>query len=162
MVKITVTDKNEAPAVTGVVEVTFNEGSSGVITTPLQAYMADDPDAGAPTPTWTVGGADGSKFTADDGELKFKKKPDYEMPTDANMDNVYEVTVQASDDRLTGMRKVRVTVENAEEGGVVTLNKVQPRVGLPVTATLEDPDGSISKLTWQWSISGSRRFNGSG
>ena len=69
------------------------------------------------------------------------------------MDNVYEVMVQASDARLTGMMNVMVTVENAEEAGVVTLSKVQPRVGIPVTAMLEDPDGSISKLTWQWSIS---------
>ena len=90
------------------------------------------------------------------GQLKFKVKPDYEMPTDANTDNVYEVTVQASDGRLTGMRKVMVTVTNTEEDGVVTLSSVQPVVGIPVTASLDDPDGSISKLTWQWS-DGERR-----
>ena len=151
-VVISVTDKNEAPAVTGDAEVTFEE-VTGDITTALHTYDAADPDDGAPDPTWTVGGADGSKFTAEGGALMFKKKPNYEMPTDANTDNVYEVTVQATDARLTGMRKVRVTVENAEEGGVVTLNKVQPRVGIPVMAMLEDPDGGISKLTWQWSIS---------
>ena len=43
---------------------------------------------------------------------------------------------------------------NAEEAGVVTLDKITPVVGIPVTAMLEDPDGGISKLTWQWSISG--------
>ena len=52
------------------------------------------------------------------GELKFKKKPDYEKPTDADMDNVYEVTVQASDGKLTGMLKVKVTVTNENEDGV--------------------------------------------
>ena len=107
---------------------------------------------GESEPTWSVGGADGSKFTAEEGALKFKAKPDYEMPTDADKDNVYEVTVQASDGRLTGMRKVMVSVTNAEEVGVVTLNKVTPVVGIPVTASLTDPDGGISKLTWQWSI----------
>ena len=101
--------------------------------------------------SWSVAGPDGSKFTAVDGELKFKAKPDYENATDANTDNVYEVTVQASDGRLTGMRKVKVTVENADEDGVVTLSKTQPRVGIVVTASLTDPDGSISGLTWQWS-----------
>ena len=59
--------------------------------------------------------------------------------------------MQASDGRLTGMRKVKVTVENANEEGVVTLSKTQPRVGIAVTASLTDPDGSISSLTWQWS-----------
>ena len=55
----------------------------------------------------------GAKFTAEGGELKFKApKPDYENPADANGDNVYEVTVQASDGRLTGALAVKVTVAN--------------------------------------------------
>ena len=100
--------------------------------------------------TWSLGGADGSKFEIDldDGELRFKKKPDYEKPTDADVDNVYEVTVQASDGKLTGMLKVKVTVSNENEVGTVTLDKVTPVVGIPVTATLKDADGGISKLTW--------------
>ena len=150
---ITVTDVNEAPDVMGDAAVTFDE-TTGNIDTALDTYTADDPDDGAPTSTWSVDGADGSKFTAAGGELKFKKKPDYENPTDANKDNVYEVTVQASDGKKTGMRKVMVSVTNADEDGVVTLSKVQPVVGIPVKATLTDPDGSISKLTWQWSRNG--------
>ena len=58
-------------------------------------------------------GASSTLITAD-GDLTFKKKPDYEKPTDADMDNVYEVTVQASDGKLTGMLKVKVTVTNEE------------------------------------------------
>ena len=59
----------------------------------------------------------------DEGELRFKKKPDYEKPTDADMDNVYEVTVQASDGKLTGMLKVKVTVSNENEVGTVSLGQ---------------------------------------
>ena len=111
-----------------------------------------------------MGGADGSKFNigneTDPGELRFKKKPNYEKPTDANEDNVYEVTVQASDGRKTGMMKVMVTVTNANgRVGVVTLDKITPVVGIPVTASLTDPDGGISKLTWQWSIAGAGSVN---
>ena len=113
-----------------------------------------------------MGGADGSKFNIGNetdgmpGELKFKKKPNYEKPTDANEDNVYEVTVQASDGRKTGMMKVMVTVTNANgRVGVVTLDKITPVVGIPVTASLTDPDGGISKLTWQWSIAGAGSVN---
>ena len=41
--------------------------------------------------------------------MKFKAKPNYEMPTDANMDNVYEVTVRAADvDSYIGMKAVKV------------------------------------------------------
>ena len=156
-VMVTVTDVNEAPAVDGDAALTFNE-VAGDITVLLDTYMADDPDAGAPDSTWSVGGADGSKFNigneegGNPGELKFKKKPDYEKPTDADTDNVYEVTVQASDGKKTGILKVMVTVLNEEEAGVVTLDKITPVVGIPVTAMLEDPDGGVSKLTWQWSI----------
>ena len=152
-VAITVTDVNEAPAVTGAPAVRFAE-IAGDSAAALDTYMATDQDVGDSTFTWSVAGPDGSKFTATGGELKFKAKPDYENTTDANTNNVYEVTVQASDGKLTGMRKVRVTVENEEEVGVVTLSKTQPRVGIAVTASLTDPDDSISNLRWQWSITG--------
>ena len=50
-----------------------------------------------------------------------------------------------------GTMDVKVTVANEEEAGVVTLSRTQPRVGVAVRASLTDPDGSISGLTWQWS-----------
>ena len=150
-VNIAVTDVGEPPVVAGDEAVTFNE-NTGVIDTALGDYTASDPDDGAPTPTWSVAGPDGSKFTATGGDLQFKAKPDYEDPTDADTDNVYEVTVQATDgDSNRGMKMVKVTVVNENESGVVTLSKTQPRVGIAVTASLTDPDGSISSLTWQWS-----------
>ena len=152
-VVITVTDVNEAPAVSGDAEVTFQE-VQGIIATALHTYTAADPDDGAPTPTWSVAGVDGAKFTAEGGALMFNAQPDFEAPTDANRDNVYEVTVQASEGKLVGMKRVKVTVLNEEEAGTVTLSKSQPRVGIPVTATLNDPDGSISRLAWQWSTQG--------
>ena len=85
------------------------------------------------------------------------------MPTgDANMDNVYEVTVQAADaDGNTGMKMVKVTVTRTpNEAGMVTLDKVQPRVGFAVKASLEDPDGSISGLTWAWTSSSGDALGG--
>ena len=151
-VVIRVTDVNDAPVVAAAdgstATPTFAE-VGGAIINALGTYNATDDDGD--TTTLSLGGADGSKFEINDvDELRFKKKPDYEKPTDADMDNVYEVTVQASDSKLTGMLKVKVTVSNEEEPGVVTLDKVTPVEGIPVTATLKDPDGGISKLTWAW------------
>ena len=122
----------------------------------VATYTATDQDTVDQQRRWSLGGADGSKFNIAEanGELTFKKKPDYEKPTDADMDNVYEVTVQASDSKLTGMLKVKVTVTNEEEAGTVSLDKATPVVGIPVTATLKDADGGISKLTWAWVVSG--------
>ena len=158
-VTITVTDVNDAPVVAAAGDSTATPTFAellGDITTALGTYEATDQDEDAPERTWSLGGADGSKFdiAQADGGLTFKKKPDYEKPIDADMDNVYEVTVQASDGRLTGMLKVKVTVNNENEEGTVTLDKVTPVVGIPVTASLKDADGGISKLTWQWSING--------
>ena len=76
--------------------------------------------------------------------------PNYEMPADDNMDNTYEVMVVATVGGMSGTRDVKVMVDNVEEAGTVTLNRIQPRAGVSVTATLTDPDGSISGLTWQW------------
>ena len=58
--------------------------------------------------------------------------------------------VAADSDGNRGTMDVEVTVENEDEPGVVTLSRTQPRVGVEVTASLTDPDGSISGLRWQW------------
>ena len=55
---------------------------------------------------------------------------------------------------MAGTRDVKVTVNNVEEDGTVTLNKTVPVVGIEVTASLSDPDGRISGLTWQWALVG--------
>ena len=40
-----------------------------------------------------------------------------------------------------------------DRAGTVTFRSTLPRVGAALTATLTDPDGSISNLTWQWASS---------
>ena len=133
-VTITVTNVNEPPAVDGGAAATFEE-EAGAIITPLSNYTANDPETSGDNNdvTWSVAGADGSKFEIDNGALTFKDKPDYEMPTDTNKDNVYEVTVRAADaDGYIGTLAVKVSVTNENEDGVVTLSKIQPRVGVAV------------------------------
>ena len=149
-VTITVTDVNEPPAVTGDAAVPFAE--NGTITNPLHTYVEDNPEDDE-TSVWSKTGADAGKFDiSTNGDLMFKAQPDYEAPGDANGDNVYEVTVVATDDDGNrGAKAVKVTVTNEDEAGVVTLSRTQPRVGVSVTASLTDPDGSISGLRWQWS-----------
>ena len=103
-----------------------------------------------------MAGADRGKFDFDitNGQLTFKAAPDYEKPGDANKDNVYEVTVEATDAvGNTGTKDVKVTVTNVNEDGTVTMSQRQPRVGVPITASLTDLDGDVSNVTWQWSRS---------
>ena len=55
----------------------------------------------------------------------------------------------ATDDSIT----VTITVTNAEEEGTVALSSAQPQVDSPLTATLTDPDGSVSGVAWEWESS---------
>jgi hypothetical protein len=68
-------------------------------TTFVTQVVAVDPDLPAQTITFSlVGGTDRSKFgITPDGRLSFLTPPDFDMPMDSNGDNVYVVTVQASD-----------------------------------------------------------------
>ena len=116
-------------------------------------------------------GDDADDFMIDGGVLSFAKSPDYEMATDGDRnndgdsddtdeeasDNVYEVTVQATDEsNKVGMHEVTVEVTNVEEMGTVTLSALRPQSQTAFNATLTDPDGAASDLKWQWSKSSSR------
>ena len=112
-----------------------------------------------------IAGSDGHLFeysTPDDGigrRLHFKKTnlPDYENPMDHNRDNVYEVTVIVRDNGgATGMKKVGITVMNVDEAGKLVLSPEQPHDGMPVTATLTDPDGVEIITDWKWAETNSR------
>ena len=89
--------------------------------------------------------------------------PNFEGPADENMDNVYDLTIGASDpaDNLTEV-DVTVTVTNVDEAGTVTLSSGQPVEGVRLTAILADPDGRSSNIRWQWARSsdGSYRLDG--
>ena len=80
-----------------------------------------------------------------------RRPPNFEKPADADKDNVYEVTITATDGNANmATRDVKVTVTNAEEAGTVTLSQPRPRVGLAITASYSDPDGGLASATWQW------------
>ena len=154
-ITIIVTEVNEPPAITGTADIDVEE--NGNISLPDRVYTATDRDvdtAGTEM-TWSLSGPDAGMFDEakieDTHDLQFKAQPDYEMPGDANGDNTYEVTVVVADsDGNRGTKDVKVKVTNIEEAGTVALSRTQPRVGVPVTASLTDPDGSISGLRWQW------------
>ena len=146
MVTIMVTDMDEAPDVTGEASIEYTENGTGPVTT----YTAVDPEMTA-IASWTLGGADAADFTIEGGVLMFKKSPNYEMAMDDGTDNMYMVTVQAMDSTgKTGTKMVTVEVTNEEESGMVTLSALRPQSATMFTATLTDPDGSITGTTWQW------------
>ena len=100
-----------------------------------------------------MSGPDAGDFTIINGALTFRASPNYEMPADADGDNVYEVMVAATDaDSNRGEESVKVKVANVDEPGTVALSAVQARVGVSLTASLTDHRRwSVTGVTWQWS-----------
>ncbi len=146
-VTITVGDVDEAPEITGRDSVEVDEDASRFVET----YSASDPEGAAAG--LTLGGADGGDFEFDGSVLEFAATPDYESPADSNRDNVYLVTLTASDGSNTRPLAVTVTVGNVDEAGTVMLSSLQPQAGTAFTASLSDPDGRASGVTWQWETS---------
>ncbi len=103
--------------------------------------------------TWSLQGDDADDFDIMGGTLTFMRAPDYEDPADADMNNIYSVIVKANDGASEATKTVTVRVENEEEKGMVELSSLTPVVDVELTATLTDPDGSITGETWQWSRS---------
>ena len=150
-VTIIVTNVEEAPDVTGDAALTFPEGTAVNTSLNTVTYTAEDPEDATPNLTLVLAGADKGDFTLNNGTLMFTAVPDYENPGDANKDNVYEVTVEATDAvGLIGTKDVKITVTNADDPGAVALSQLQPRVGVAITASVTDPDGDVSNVTWQW------------
>ena len=158
-VTINVTDVDEPPTITAGDTV---ENYAEIRTDKVGDfnYVATDPEDNDNAPQkilkWSLSGADASKFkignsNSDRGELNFKAQPDYEASASADGDTIYEVTVVVTDsDGLTDSRDVIVRVTNENEPGTVTLSNLQPEVGVPIMAELEDPDGVVGTVEWQW------------
>ena len=79
-----------------------------------------------------------------------RKGPSFEAMDSADGDNVYLVTVTASDGSASKSQAVSVTVRNVEEDGKVTLSQLVPQEGIAITARLRDDDGNITGTEWQW------------
>ena len=156
-VTVTITEVNEGPEISGAQTLTFGENTA--TDRVLATYSATDPeDTAADITRWSASGRDGGDFTINsDGELTFRYPPNYERPADANRDNLYEVTVRASDGRVYGSYDVVVTVQAVDEapelrsGSRVEFSYRENGTSSLYTYRATDPEGSDVA----WSVSGS-------
>ena len=144
-VTVTVTNVNEAPAVTGEAAPTFAENGSNAVA----SYSATDPERD--TLTWSVSGSD--FWISQRGQLYFRMPPSFETRTN------YRVTVTAEDGGgLSDALTVDVTVTDVEEEGTVTITP--PRgwadAGTQLSGALEDGDRVTGSIDWQWARSSNR------
>ncbi|MEI6161163.1 MAG: FG-GAP-like repeat-containing protein, partial [Roseococcus sp.] len=111
-ITVTVTAQNDAPKVTSDATASFVENATGIV---YQATWSD-PDGGT-TLTWSLGGADARLFNISaTGAVSFKAAPNFEAPADAGANNVYDITVTASDGALSSAaRAVAISVTDVLE-----------------------------------------------
>lgn len=107
---VTVTRVNDAPVITSngggaTANVNVNETLTSVTT-----VVATDAEGSAIT--YSLGGIDASLFNLNSstGVLTFKNAPDFENPQDSGGNNVYNVTVYASDSLLLDQQDIAITV----------------------------------------------------
>ena len=151
-VTITVEDVDESPTLTGEDSVEYAE--NGLL--PVAEYKATDPEK--ESLTWSLAGTDRGDFTISNGVLSFDSAPNYESPTDAGGNNVYEVTVVASDGTSSpATLDVTITVTPVDEvhtltgpaGGSYEENVTGSLAFYSVT----DPEG----VSPTWSLAGADR-----
>ena len=108
------------PTIQSLATVNYSENGVGTAYT----VIAADADA-ASTFTFSLGGADAAKFSINSstGVVKFLASPNYESPTDVGGNNVYDISVAASDGVHTSAAKaVAITVTNVGEAGDTSID----------------------------------------
>jgi serralysin len=144
---------DHTPSVTSGGTATFTENATGTVYT----ATGSDPDAGT-TLSWSLSGTDADLFdiNATTGAVTFKTAPNYEAPADDGKNNVYDITLTASDGVFSSAEKsVTITVTNANEAPIITsaatASFAENATGTAYTATGSDPDAGT---TLSWSLGG--------
>ena len=123
-------------------------------------YTAVAEDADGDPLTYSLSGTDAGLFMIDrsTGEVRFRAAPDFENPVDDDKDNVYDVTVKATDgDSNSTEHAVAITVTNINDNAPVFNSPSSASVGenlrvgdAAYTAEAHDLDGD----TLTYSLSG--------
>jgi glucose/arabinose dehydrogenase len=130
---------NSAPRFTSAATAQSPENTSASV------YRATAADPDGQTPSFSIaGGADGLLFSivSGTGDLSFRTAPDFEQPTDANRDNVYELTLQATDGQASATLDLRLTVTDVI--GTLSVRRVASGLNEPLFLTaLDDGSGRV-------------------
>ncbi len=167
---VSVTAVNDAPVITSNGGGTSASISIAENSTAVTTVTATDVDSS--NLVYSIsGGADAARFTIDSttGALSFVTAPNFEAPTDAGGNNVYDVIVQVSDGSLTDTQAIAVTVTDVNEhsvGAVSDANAAANQVAenatngstVGITANAVDADGSNNTVTYTLSDNAGGRF----
>jgi len=150
-ITFTVTDVNEAPALTVNTPYSVAEGTTAVGT-----VTTTDVDAGTTTFTYSLSGTDADDFTitktgaAQNGVIAFSSAPDFETKT------AYSLNVLVSDGTNTTTKAIVVNVTNVNDNSPV-LSVATPysvAEGTTAVGTVTTTDGDAGTTTFTYSLSG--------
>jgi hypothetical protein len=144
--QVTLTNENEQPSITSSATPTVAENQTAVID--VESTDPDGETEGGGGLTYSLtGGADQALFAidADTGVLSFVVAPDFEAPSDAGGDNIYDVQVTVTDaGSLTAVQDLTVTVTDVNEGPRIDSSatpSVAENTTAVITVTTTDPEG---------------------
>ena len=160
-VTVTVTNVNEAPTVTGSASHIYQEIIEGDVAHPVAVFGFSDSEGN--DVTWSLSGTDRGDFTVTKtstgaGQLAFGRSADFESPADSGGNNVYNVTVVATDDGTpsqAGRLDVTVTVQDVNEApstptGNASITVAENSTGNLSRYSSSDPE----RRTIEWSVTG--------
>ena len=85
------------------------------------AFTVTATDANGDSLTYSISGDDSSLMSISSvGIVTFKTAPDFEVPSDANADNVYMIVAAVSDGSLSDSKTFQVTVTNDTSDDITT------------------------------------------
>ena len=104
-------EKNTAPELIALLDYVIDENTTEITT--FQAYDADGDSI-----SYSISGTDADLLSigSSSGVLSFIDPPDYENPQDNDLDNIYVLTVTASDGELAASLGIIVTINDVAEG----------------------------------------------
>ena len=103
--------------------------------------------------TYSLENARTSPFTIDrfTGQLQTGAPLDYETQATYTAKVIAADRLEPDDpSRATDTITVTINVNNVDEPGKVSLTWTRPQPGTEVEASLTDPDGNVSGVTWHW------------
>jgi glucose/arabinose dehydrogenase len=113
----------------------FSSGATAsVVENTTIAFQATATDSDNDPLSYAIaGGPDAARFTINGtGQLTFVTAPNFELPTDADANNVYAVTLSVSDGKASVTRDLQITVTNSKEG--IAVRRVATGFSQPVQA----------------------------
>ena len=110
-----------APPANNAPTITNSTTSYSVVENQTSAFTITATDADGDALTFTIGGSDASLFTVStSGVVSFNTAPDFESPSDADGNNVYDLMASVSDGSLNDSKDFTVTVTNDTSDDVTT------------------------------------------